>query len=127
MNTIPQVAPADPSGSWSIHFNAIPDDKQFCGDGGDYARVAKSRNGQWIELFTPNESPIPTEIDQTGLTQSGFLQSQHLVNMARQNYTLEPNVRFSPDGKLVIFTGNMADKSYVYAVEVAKAQPTTTQ
>jgi oligogalacturonide lyase len=40
--------------------------------------------------------------------------------MAHQDYTLEPNVRFSPDHKLVIFNSNMFGASHVYAVEVAK-------
>jgi oligogalacturonide lyase len=112
--------------AWSIHYNANSDDSHFCGDGGDYSQVAKSRNGQWIELFTPKESPVPKEVDQTGLTQSGFLQPHHLVNMAKQNYAEEPNVHFSPDGKLVIFSANILGPSYVFAVEVAKATPTET-
>lgn len=33
--------------AWSIHYNAAADDSIFCGDGGDYSQVAKSRNGQW--------------------------------------------------------------------------------
>jgi oligogalacturonide lyase len=112
--------------AWSIHYNVSADDKLFCGDGGDYAQVAKSKNGQWIELFSPRDTPVPTEIDQTGLVQSGFFVTQHLVNMAKQNYTLEPNVRFSPDQKLVIFTSNILGPSYVFAVEVAHARPATT-
>jgi oligogalacturonide lyase len=106
--------------AWSIHYNASFDDKLFCGDGGDYAQVAKSKNGMWIELFKPKESPVPEEIDQTGLTQSGFLEAQHLVSMAKQNYLMEPNVRFSPDKSLVIFTSNMLGPNYVFAVKVAK-------
>jgi oligogalacturonide lyase len=110
--------------AWSIHYNAASDDSIFCGDGGDYAQVAHSRNGQWIELFKPKETPAPDEIDQTGLVQSGFLEARHLVSMAKHNYLLEPNVRFSPDHKLVLFTSNMLGPSYVYAVEVAKASAT---
>jgi oligogalacturonide lyase len=111
--------------AWSIHYNAASDDSVFCGDGGDYAQVAKSKDGQWIELFKTKESPTPAEIDQAGLTQSGFLEAKHLVNLAKQNYTLEPNVRFSPNHKLVIFTSNMFGPSYVFAVEVvtSKAAP----
>ena len=106
--------------AWAIHYNAASDDSMFCGDGGDYAQVAKSKNGEWIELLSPRESPVPAEIDQAGLVQSGFFVTQHLVNMAHQDYTLEPNVRFSPDHKLVIFNSNMFGASHVYAVEVAK-------
>jgi len=53
--------------------------------------------------------------------QPGVFHSEHLVNMAHHNYRLEPNVRFSPDKKLVIFTTNMFGPSYVVAVEVDKA------
>ncbi len=107
--------------AWSIHYNVSPDGKIFCGDGGDYAQVAKSKDGQWIELFNPSENPIPM-----GINRTGSLLSQHLVNMARQDYKLEPNVHFSPDGTLVIFTSNILGPSYVFAVEVAKAVPTQT-
>jgi oligogalacturonide lyase len=41
--------------------------------------------------------------------------------MAHHNYRLEPNVRFSPDKSMVIFTSNMFGPSYVFGVEVAKA------
>jgi oligogalacturonide lyase len=114
--------------AWSIHFNATSDDTLFCGDGGDYSQVAKSRNGQWIELFTPYDSELPGDDPQnkTSLVQSGFLLPEHLVNMSKQNYTLEPNVRFSPDKKWVIFTSNTSGPSYVFAVEVAKATSATT-
>lgn len=107
--------------SWSIHFNAKTDDSLFCGDGGDYAQVAKSRNGTWIDLYSPRESSIIPEVDQTGLTNSGFFVVRHLVNMAHHNYTLEPNVRFSPDGKSVLFTSNILGASHVYAVDIVTA------
>jgi oligogalacturonide lyase len=108
--------------AWSIHFNAASDDSIFAGDGGDYAQVAKSKNGQWIELFSPRQSPVEPDSDQTGLVQSGFLKAEHLVNMAKQVYTLEPNVRFSPDNKLVIFNSNIFGPPFIFAVEVDKAQ-----
>jgi oligogalacturonide lyase len=41
--------------------------------------------------------------------------------MSAHNYREEPNVRFSPDKKLVIFTANMFGPSYVFGVETAKA------
>jgi oligogalacturonide lyase len=41
--------------------------------------------------------------------------------MAQHNYKLEPNVRFSPDKSLVIFTSNMFGPGYVFGVETAKA------
>jgi oligogalacturonide lyase len=42
--------------------------------------------------------------------------------MSHHNYRLEPNVRFSPDKKLVIFTSNMFGTSYVFGVEVARTE-----
>ena len=36
----------------------------------------------------------------------------------------EPNPRFSPDKKYVLFTSNMFGRSYVFAVEVAKSTDT---
>ena len=36
-------------------------------------------------------------------------------------YRLEPNVRFSPDKNLVIFTSNMFGPSYVFGVETGKS------
>jgi oligogalacturonide lyase len=41
--------------------------------------------------------------------------------MAWHNYRLEPNVRFSPDASMVIFTSNMFGSGYVFGVETAKA------
>jgi oligogalacturonide lyase len=40
--------------------------------------------------------------------------------MAKHNYKLEPNVSFSPDGKLVIFRSNMWGETHVFGVEVEK-------
>ena len=80
-----------------------------------------TKNGQWIELFSPKSPPQDPDVDQTGLVQSGVFRSHHLVKMGNHNYTTEPNVRFSPDNKLVIFTSNMFGPDYVFAVEVEKA------
>ncbi len=105
---------------WSIHFNVTQDADLFTGDGGDPGQVAKAPNGEWIELFHPRMLKI-TGINQPDFWQPGVFDSEHLVNMAHHNYRLEPNVRFSPDKKLVIFTSNMFGPSYVFAVEVGKA------
>jgi oligogalacturonide lyase len=59
-------------------------------------------------------------IDEPDFWQPGVFRSEHLVNMAHHDYHLEPNVRFSPDKKLVIFTSNMFGASYVFGAEVAK-------
>jgi oligogalacturonide lyase len=43
--------------------------------------------------------------------------------MGAHNYHLEPNVRFTPDKKLVVFRTNMFGPTYVLGVEVDKAAP----
>jgi oligogalacturonide lyase len=90
---------------WSVHFNASPDGKLFAGDGGGPRSVAAPGNGQWIYLFTPK---------------NGALQAEKLVNLAKHDYTLEPNATFTPDGKRIIFRSNMPGTTHVYAVEVNK-------
>ena len=91
---------------WSIHFNVSPDEKLFCGDGGNDTQVAHAKNGRWIYLFRP---------------EGDHFVSERLVNMKDQQYKLEPNVHFSPDGKWVIFRANFEGKEEVYAVEVKKS------
>ena len=90
---------------WSIHFNTSPDQKLFCGDGGDPGQVAKAKDGMWIYLFKP---------------EGDHLVSKKLVNMKHHGYKLEPNVHFSPDGKWVIFRANFEGIENVYAVEIGK-------
>jgi oligogalacturonide lyase len=90
---------------WSVHFNASPDGKLFAGDGGGPHSVAAPGNGQWIYLFTPK---------------NGALQAEKLVNLAKHDYTLEPNVTFTPDMKWIVFRSNMHGATHVYAVEVRK-------
>jgi oligogalacturonide lyase len=70
--------------------------------------VARAENGKWIYLFTPQAD--------------GTLRSEKLVNMAKHDYRLEPNVNFTPDGKWIVFRGNFDGIAQVYAVEVAKAR-----
>ncbi|HVS73602.1 MAG TPA: oligogalacturonate lyase family protein [Phycisphaerae bacterium] len=107
---------------WSIHFNVTADESLMCGDGGDPGQVAHAPDGEWIELFHPTMTPSRGAINQPDFIQPGVLHSEHLVNMSKHNYKLEPNVRFSPDKKMVFFTSNMFGPSYVFGVEVAKAQ-----
>jgi oligogalacturonide lyase len=92
---------------WSVHFNVAPDGKLFAGDGGGPNSVAAPDNGQWIYLFTPTK---------------GELQAEKLVNLAKHNYRLEPNVTFTPDGKWIVFRSNMFGPTQIYAVEVQKAK-----
>jgi oligogalacturonide lyase len=43
--------------------------------------------------------------------------------MSRQNYRLELNPSFTPDQKYIVFRSNMFGPDYVFAVEIAKANP----
>jgi len=107
---------------WSIHFNLTQDLDLFCGDGGDSGQVAEAPDGQWIELFRPKTiGGTEGALNGPDFFQPGVFHSEHLVNMAHQNYRAEPNPRFSPDKKYVFFTSNMFGRSYVFAAEVAKA------
>ncbi len=92
---------------WSVHFNVSPDGKLFAGDGGGPRSVAAPGNGQWIYLFTPRD---------------GKLQAEKLVDLSRHDYSLEPNVAFTPDGKWIVFRSNMHGATHTYAVEVKKAK-----
>jgi len=107
---------------WSVHFNVSPDGKLFCGDGSGAGMVAHAECGKWIYLFHPELVPdiTGTNIDETNLIRTGVFKAGRLVNMAKHDYALEPNARFSPDGKWVIFRSNLSGKSQVYAVEVKK-------
>jgi oligogalacturonide lyase len=106
---------------WSIHFNLTKDLDVFTGDGGDVGQVAKAPDGEWIELFHPQTISTTGALNEPDFFQPGIFHSEHLVNMAQHAYKLEPNVRFSPDKSLVIFTTNMFGPSYILAVETAKA------
>ncbi|HXC95645.1 MAG TPA: oligogalacturonate lyase family protein [Edaphobacter sp.] len=107
---------------WSIHFNLTKDLDLFTGDGGDSGQVAQAPDGQWIELFYPHMIPQGEgALSSTDFFQPGVFKSEHLVNMSHHNYRAEPNVRFTPDKKIVFFTSNMFGPSYIFGVEVTKA------
>jgi oligogalacturonide lyase len=118
---------------WSVHYNISPDGTLFAGDGGGPASVANMSpshetlnppgNGQWIYLFRPKL------ITMTGLPEVaakqikiGTFESERLVDMGNHDYSLEPNVTFTPDGKWIVFRSNMHGPSHVYAVEIAEAK-----
>ena len=108
---------------WSIHFNLTKDLDLFTGDGGDPGQVAKAPDGEWIELFHPHMiGGTEGALNEPTFWQPGVFRSEHLVNMSHHYYREEPNVRFSPDKKLVIFTSNMFGPSYVFGAEVQKAE-----
>jgi len=109
---------------WSVHFNVSPDGKLFAGDGGGPNSVAAPDNGQWIYLFSPEmtrdrtEGVLPNAKD---LVKPGVFRAEKLVNLAKHNYNLEPNVTFTPDMKWIVFRSNMFGPTHVFAVEIAKA------
>ncbi|MEO8369417.1 MAG: oligogalacturonate lyase family protein [Candidatus Solibacter sp.] len=108
---------------WSVHFNVSPDGTLFAGDGGDSEMVARAPDGKWIYLFRPQRVPDVAgvkAVDSASLIDTGFFQSERLVDMRKHDYRLEPNVTFSPDMKWVIFRSNMHGPVHVYAVEIAK-------
>jgi oligogalacturonide lyase len=109
--------------SWSIHYNVNSNGSAFAGDGGDPGQSAAAPDGEWIELFHPEAITAEGELNDPSFWQPGVFHTEHLVNMKRHNYLQEPNVRFSPDDSLVIFSSNMFGPSYVFAVEVKKATP----
>lgn len=109
---------------WSVHFNVSPDGKLFAGDGGDAEMVAHARDGKWIYLYRPEGIPDVAGIkapNSEDLVRPGFFRSERLVNMAKHDYRLEPNVTFTPDGKWIIFRSNMLGQTHVFAVEIEKA------
>jgi oligogalacturonide lyase len=113
---------------WGIHFNLTRDLSLFCDDGGDPGQVARSTNGEWIELLHPQLfKGGDGALNEPNFWQPGVFHSEHLVNMSHHYYREEPNVRFSPDKTLVIFTSNMFGPSYVFGAEVAKADNPPTE
>lgn len=107
---------------WSVHFNSSPDNNLFSGDGGDSEMVAHASDGKWMYLFRPNGIPDVAGIrapDADALIRPGYFTAEKLVNMKAQDYRLEPNGIFTPDGKWLVFRSNMHGGTQVYAVELA--------
>jgi oligogalacturonide lyase len=118
---------------WSVHYNQSPRGTYFAGDGGGPKSVAnrtldgsplKGRgNGQWIYLFTPEVGAFRPDNPKTRPWTEGVLKVEKLVDMAKHDYQLEPNVTFTPDEKWVVFRSRMqGPTAHVYAVEVKKSK-----
>ena len=115
---------------WSVHYNVSSDGKLFAGDGGgpnsgaarspDGETLQPPGNGQWIYLFRPTMVKGSSFRDKKDLVDVGYFKSERLVNLAKHDYRLEPNVTFSPDRKWIVFRSNMFGPTHVFAVEVAK-------
>ena len=116
---------------WSVHYNQSHDGKLFSGDGGGPNSVAARTpdgqhlnppgNGQWLYLFTPKDIPAKTIKVGNDDVAIGQFNVEKLVDLSKENYTLEPNARFSPDDKWLIFRSNMLGPMHVFEVEVAKS------
>jgi oligogalacturonide lyase len=109
---------------WSVHFNVSPDGTLFAGDGGGPNSVAAPGNGQWIYLFRPEMVADKTDgvwPNPNQFVKPGLFRAEKLVNLAKHDYRLEPNVTFSPDMKWIIFRSNMLGPTHVFAVELKKA------
>jgi len=106
----------------SIHVNVTKDLSLFTGDGSFPGQGPTACDCAWIELFRPQLIRGDSlAVNSPDFWQPGVFHTEHLVNMSHHNYHEEPNVRFTPDSKMVIFTGNMFGPSYVFGVEVEKA------
>jgi oligogalacturonide lyase len=87
--------------------------------------VAHAKDGKWIYLFRPERIPDVAGVknpNSENLINPGRFQSERLVNMAKHNYLLEPNVSFTPDLKWIVFRSNMHGAVHTYAVEIDKTQ-----
>jgi oligogalacturonide lyase len=79
-------------------------------------------------LFRPRTNPSDRSDSSDATTpkadsiEEGKFDVEKLVDLSRHNYRLEPNLRFTPDGKWIVFRSNMHGPTHVYAVEVAKAK-----
>ena len=111
----------------SVHYNAASNGSFFCGDGNTPAHSDTPDahghplvNRQWIEALYPEPGNGGTL---SGSQVIGSLRSDHLADLTNHNYlTLEPNVRFSPDNRLVFYNANIFGVSYLFAVEVQAAK-----
>jgi oligogalacturonide lyase len=109
---------------WSVHYNVSPDGKLFAGDGGGPTSVAAPGNGQWIYLFHPEMVNDRTDGELPNakqLVRPGVFRAERLVNLSKHDYSLEPNVTFTPDMKWIVFRSNMFGPTHVFAVELEKA------
>ena len=119
--------------NWSVHYNQSHDGKLFAGDGGGPDSVANRTplpnakpldppgNGQGIFLFRPRDSFETLKVGDDAV-RIGKFAVEKLVDLAKHDYKLEPNLTFSPDNKWIIFRSNMHGPTHVYAVEIAKAK-----
>lgn len=106
---------------WSVHFHSNGDNSLFCGDGGDEDMVAHAPDAKYLYLFRPRRTPDVAGLkatNATDLVHSGYFDAEKIVDLRGNDYKLEPNANFTPDGKWLVFRSNMSGEMAVYAVEV---------
>ena len=118
-----------PRNQWSVHYNESPDERFFSGDGGgpnsvanqnpDGTTLKRNGNGQWLYLFTPKDSTTTEEINNEAVKIAAH-STKKLVDFTKNNYELEPNATFTPDGKWIVFRSDMYGTPQVYIVKVSK-------
>ncbi|WP_140986333.1 oligogalacturonate lyase family protein [Asticcacaulis tiandongensis] len=108
---------------WGVHFNVAHDGATFASDGGDFDMVAHAPDGKWISLLHA-ETIVDADLesyDDSLITVEKF-KATRLVDLSAHDYRLEPNLRFTPDDKWIVFSSNMHGVNHVYAVEVAPSR-----
>lgn len=108
---------------WGVHFNIAPDNTTFASDGGDADMVAHAPDGKWISLLQAEpivDADLPSYDDKL-ITVEKF-KATRLVDLSAHDYRLEPNLRFTPDGKWLVFGSNMHGANHVYAVDASLPQ-----
>jgi len=108
---------------WSVHFHSNPTNTQFCGDGGDDSMVAHAPDGKYLYLFTPKPTPDVAGLKASNsddLIKGGHFDMEKVVDLGENDYRLEPNANYTPDGKWVVFRSNMEGEMAVYAVKVER-------
>ncbi|WWC73352.1 uncharacterized protein I206_107319 [Kwoniella pini CBS 10737] len=106
---------------WSVHFHSSYDNSLFCGDGGDSGMVAHAQDGMYLYLFKPKRIPDVAGLKSPNagnLIVPGSFESKKLVDLSDNDYRLEPNANFTPDGKHLIFRSSKYGGLHVYAVAV---------
>ncbi len=59
---------------------------------------------------------------QQNLTRGNWFQVERLVNLSKHDYSPDPNVTLTLDGKWIVFRSNILGPTHVFEVEVAKAR-----
>ena len=113
-----------PDGLASINLKTRAIEKVVAGRVGVII-VGRKSWSVWIYLFRPElvsdrtDGELPNAKD---LVRPSVFKAERLVNLAKHDYNLEPNVTFTPDVKWIVFRSNMFGPTHVFAVEIAKAK-----